>query len=116
MVVPAESLTAEQGSREPGEQENRKAVDPLLPRSPDAPSEIDLRGMRVDEAESATIAALDSAVRADHALLRIIHGMGTGAVRETVRRVLAADRRVLKFDFAPRNQGGTGVTIAELGP
>ncbi len=71
--------------------------------------------MRVDEAESATLAALDSAVLADHPFLRIIHGMGTGAVRDTVRRMLAADRRVVKFDFAPRNQGGTGVTIAEFG-
>jgi dsDNA-specific endonuclease/ATPase MutS2 len=33
-----------------------------------------------------------------------------------VRRVLAADRRVARFDFAPRNQGGTGVTIAEFAP
>jgi dsDNA-specific endonuclease/ATPase MutS2 len=41
--------------------------------------------------------------------------MGTGVVRETVRRVLKADRRVSRFDFAPRHQGGTGVTIAELG-
>jgi dsDNA-specific endonuclease/ATPase MutS2 len=32
-----------------------------------------------------------------------------------VRRVLAADRRVRKFEFAPRQQGGTGVTIAEFG-
>jgi DNA mismatch repair protein MutS2 len=61
------------------------------------------------------MAALDAAILADHPYLRIIHGMGTGVVRETVRRVLAADKRVQKFDFAPRNQGGTGVTIAELG-
>ena len=115
MVVPVETLTVEQGSRESSDQEIRSSPDSPIARSSDAPSEVDLRGMRVDEAESATIAALDSAVLADHPLLRIIHGMGTGAVRETVRRVLAADRRVVKFDFAPRNQGGTGVTIAELG-
>jgi len=115
MVVPVESLTVVEQSREAGDHGIRMATDAQVPRAPDAPSEIDLRGMRVDEAESATIAALDSAVLADHPFLRIIHGMGTGAVRETVRRVLAADRRVLKFDFAPRNQGGTGVTIAELG-
>jgi DNA mismatch repair protein MutS2 len=62
-----------------------------------------------------TLAALDAAILADHPYLRLIHGMGTGVVRETVRRVLASDRRVRKFDFAPRNQGGTGVTVAEFG-
>ena len=77
--------------------------------------EIDLRGLRGDEAEAVTVAALDAAVLADHPYLKIIHGMGTGVVRERVRRLLGADRRVVKFDFAPRNQGGTGVTIAELG-
>jgi DNA mismatch repair protein MutS2 len=77
--------------------------------------EIDLRGLRGDEAEAVTVAALDAAVLADHPYLKIIHGMGTGVVRERVRRLLGADRRVVKFEFAPRNQGGTGVTIAELG-
>jgi dsDNA-specific endonuclease/ATPase MutS2 len=42
--------------------------------------------------------------------------LGTGVVRERVRRVLQRDRRVAKFDFAPRQQGGTGVTIAEFAP
>lgn len=80
----------------------------------DSVSEIDLRGFTGDEAEAATIAALDAAVMAEHPYLRIIHGMGTGVVRERVQRVLSSDRRVLKYAFAPRNQGGTGVTIAEF--
>jgi DNA mismatch repair protein MutS2 len=78
--------------------------------------EVDLRGMTGDEAEGATLAAVDSAVLAELPFLRIIHGMGTGVVRERVRRVLQRDRRVAKFDFAPRQQGGTGVTIAEFSP
>jgi DNA mismatch repair protein MutS2 len=39
---------------------------------------------------------------------------GTGVVRERVRRVVARDRRVTRFAFAPRNQGGSGVTIVEF--
>ena len=78
--------------------------------------EVDLRGMTGDEAEGATLAAVDSAVLAEQPFLRIIHGMGTGVVRERVRRVLQRDRRVARFDFAPRQQGGTGVTIAEFSP
>jgi DNA mismatch repair protein MutS2 len=84
--------------------------------SPSAPSllEIDLRGLTGDEAESATVAAVDAAVLAEQPYLRIIHGMGTGVVRERVRRVVSQDRRVSSYAFAPRNQGGTGVTIVEF--
>ena len=85
-----------------------------LPSGPAAPLELDLRGLTGDEAEQATMAAVDAAVLADQPILRIIHGMGTGVVRERVRRVVSGDRRVAQFGFAPRNQGGTGVTIVEF--
>ncbi|HEX6106316.1 MAG TPA: Smr/MutS family protein, partial [Gemmatimonadales bacterium] len=76
--------------------------------------EVDLRGMTGDEAEQATLAAVDAAVLAEQPFLRIIHGMGTGVVRDRVRQVVSRDRRVARFGFAPRNQGGTGVTIVEF--
>jgi DNA mismatch repair protein MutS2 len=87
-----------------------------LPSRPAAPTslEIDLRGLSGDEAEQATVAAVDAAVLAEQPFLRIIHGMGTGVVRERVRRVVSNDRRVTRFGFAPRNQGGTGVTVVEF--
>jgi DNA mismatch repair protein MutS2 len=80
----------------------------------EAAYEIDLRGMRADEAEAVVLAALDNAVIAEQPHLAIIHGMGTGVLRDTVRSLLAADRRVASFDFAPRQQGGVGVTVAVL--
>ncbi len=86
-----------------GDDEGREAV-----------YEVDLRGMRADEAESFVIGAIDAAVLAEQPHLRIIHGMGTGALRDVVRRLLQHDRRVASFDFAPRQQGGTGVTIAVI--
>lgn len=92
----------------------RVASTPSLFEAPDAASEIDLRGLRGDEAESATRSALDAAVLADLPVLRIIHGMGTGVVRECVHRVLAEDPRVGHHAFAPAAQGGTGVTIVDL--
>jgi DNA mismatch repair protein MutS2 len=79
-----------------------------------SPLELDLRGLTGDEAEQATIAAVDAAVLAEQPFLRIIHGMGTGVVRDRVRRVVSGDRRVTRYGFAPRNQGGTGVTIVEF--
>jgi DNA mismatch repair protein MutS2 len=89
---------------------------PPSPPSPPSPSslEIDLRGMTGDEAETAAVAAVDAAVLAEQPFLRIIHGMGTGVVRERVQRVVARDRRISRYSFAPRNQGGTGVTIVEF--
>lgn len=79
-----------------------------------APQEVDLRGMRVDEAESAMLAALDAAVLADYPMLRVIHGKGTGAVRDRVHEVVRSDRRVVRWALAPYNQGGSGVTIVEF--
>ena len=89
---------------------------PVRPSSPPSPSslEIDLRGMTGDEAEQATVAAVDAAVLAEQPYLRIIHGMGTGVVRDRVQRVVSRDRRISRHAFAPRNQGGTGVTIVEF--
>jgi DNA mismatch repair protein MutS2 len=81
-----------------------------------AVSEISLLGLRREEAEAELVRALDAAVLADLPSLRIIHGKGTGALREMVQEVLQGDPRVAHFDLAPSNQGGTGVTIAEFRP
>ena len=118
LLVPVETLSAAPGNAKERGAKRVASASPLATRDSLAAAamEIDLRGTRGDEAAALTTAALDAAVLADHPYLRIIHGMGTGVVRESVRRVLAADRRVARFDFAPRNQGGTGVTIAEFAP
>jgi DNA mismatch repair protein MutS2 len=76
------------------------------------PTEIDLRGMRPDEAESSVLQALDAAVRADLKSLRIIHGKGTGALRERVGEMLRKDTRVREFRLGAWNEGGAGVTVA----
>ena len=79
-----------------------------------APTEIDLRGTRAEEAESIVLNALDSAIRADLKELRIIHGKGTGALRAVVAEMLRKDTRVRSFRLGAWNEGGTGVTVAEL--
>jgi DNA mismatch repair protein MutS2 len=70
--------------------------------------------MRPDEAESAVMQAIDSAIRADLRSLRVIHGKGTGALRDRVAEMLSKDTRVKGFRLGAWNEGGTGVTIAEL--
>jgi DNA mismatch repair protein MutS2 len=78
------------------------------------PTEIDLRGMRPDEAEASILQALDDAVRADLKSLRIIHGKGTGALRDRVGEMLRKDTRVRAFRLGAWNEGGAGVTVAEF--
>ena len=73
-----------------------------------------MRGLRVDEAETVVLSALDAAISADNPFLRIIHGKGTGAVRERVHAVLKGDRRITRYGLAPANQGGSGATIVEF--
>ncbi|MSR07644.1 MAG: hypothetical protein EXR93_11345 [Gemmatimonadetes bacterium] len=79
-----------------------------------AVSEIDLRGMTGDEAESIIVRAVDDAILADLPSLRIIHGKGTGALRVRVAAILKGDTRISAFRVAPAEQGGTGVTIVEF--
>ncbi len=116
MVVEPGAVTLLRGEGEKGRKGEAGDSPRLSAGPPDRPSafEIDLRGMTGDEAEAATMAAVDAAVLAENPYLRIIHGMGTGVVRERVHRVVRSDRRVARFGFAPRNQGGTGVTIVEF--
>ena len=78
--------------------------------------ELDLRGMTGDEAEAAAVGAIDRAVLLEQPYLRIIHGKGTGVVRDRVLHVVSQDGRVARHEFATREAGGTGVTIVEFMP
>ena len=84
--------------------------------SPDieASTEVDLRGTRADEATIKVQSALDAAVQAALPSLRIIHGKGTGALRELVSELLRGDPRVRSQRMGGVGEGGAGVTVAEL--
>ncbi|CAA9346566.1 MAG: Recombination inhibitory protein MutS2, partial [uncultured Gemmatimonadaceae bacterium] len=111
LTVPAKSLarTTRQIARE--------VVAPVYGDVPDvqARSEVDVRGMRVGEVDDLVMHALDSAVRADLKAIRIIHGKGTGALRERVAEMLKKDTRVAGFRLGAWNEGGDGVTVADIG-
>ncbi len=81
---------------------------------PDARHEVDLRGMVADEARIELIRAVDAAVLAGLAQLRVIHGKGTGVLRETVAQQVHGDKRVKSHRLGARHEGGSGVTILEL--
>lgn len=82
------------------------------PPTKQARIEVDLRGMRVDELGLALDRALDDAVFEDLEQLRIIHGKGTGALRQRVSEVLSNDARVREFRMGGPTEGGAGVTVA----
>ncbi|MBA3918048.1 MAG: hypothetical protein C0516_05620 [Gemmatimonas sp.] len=76
--------------------------------------EVDVRGLRIDEVDDQVLQALDAAVRNDLRELRIIHGKGTGALRQRVGEMLKKDTRVTGYRLGAWNEGGAGVTVAEL--
>jgi DNA mismatch repair protein MutS2 len=112
LTVPLESL--HRSDRAPDQPAVQVALRGDMPEV-HAPSEIDLRGMRVDEIESVVLMAIDAAARADLKSLRIIHGKGTGALRVRVGEMVARDSRVKAQRLGMWNEGGAGVTILELG-
>ncbi len=81
---------------------------------PDAKSEIDLRGLRAGEVEDVVTHAVDAAVSADVKTLRIIHGKGTGALRQRVAEMLSGEPRVSGFRLGTWNEGGAGVTVVDF--
>ena len=76
--------------------------------------ELDLRGERYEDALIRTEKYLDDAVLANYPRVNIIHGKGTGALRQGIQAMLKKDRRVKSFRFGEAGEGGYGVTVVEL--
>ena len=77
-------------------------------------SEVNVIGCTVDEAISRVEKFLDESTVTDQNVIRIIHGHGTGQLRRGLAAFLKEHPLVAKFDLAPTNQGGGGVTVVEL--
>lgn len=73
--------------------------------------EIDIRGERVADALEAVVRFVDDAIMLDMNSVRIIHGKGTGALREEVQKLLRATPGVTSVTDEDIRHGGTGVTI-----
>jgi DNA mismatch repair protein MutS2 len=76
--------------------------------------EINLVGQRAREAIDALATFLDRSVRLGLSEVRIVHGVGTGALRRAVQEFLAASPYCVKFREEEMSRGGGGVTVAEL--
>jgi len=82
--------------------------------SPDVAAELNLIGQTTAEAEYELDRFIDEAYMASLPRVRIIHGFGTGALKNYVHHFLKNHQLVERFAFAPDNQGGNGATIAEI--
>ncbi len=78
------------------------------------PPHIDLRGMRVEEAMAAVERYLDRAIMSRREEVRIIHGHGTGALKQAVRSWLSASPWASAFRPGGRGEGGDGATVVRL--
>lgn len=83
-------------------------------RTAAVPSQVDLRGMMTDEAIVVLENFLDTAMMGKLETVTIIHGKGTGAVRNAVRTYLKRSRYVKSFRPGRYGEGEDGVTVAEL--
>ena len=76
--------------------------------------EIDIRGFRADEALQALVYFIDDAIQVGAEQVRILHGTGTGALRQTVREYLKGVTGIRSFHDEHVQFGGAGITVVEL--
>ncbi|WP_427108413.1 endonuclease MutS2 [Lysinibacillus xylanilyticus] len=83
-------------------------------RSSHVKLELDLRGERYEDAIMRTEKYIDDALLANYGRVSIIHGVGTGALRQGIQSYLKKHKRVKSFRFGEAGEGGLGVTVVEL--
>lgn len=94
--------------------ENKKTTTRVAIDAEEIAPEIDLRGMSKEEAMMELEKFLDAAMMRNVNHVRIIHGKGTGVLRQAAQLVLKSHSGVTKFAFETQNMGGDGVTIAQF--
>ncbi len=94
--------------------QKRMQVRPKRLQSRQVPLELNVMGLTVNEALRQVEEYLDQLLLADIRKARILHGKGTGALRDAVQAYLGSCRFVAAYGFAPPNLGGDGVTELEI--
>lgn len=115
--LPLERLTS--STKHNYEREHKRNIKPVLDwesttKKAGFKSQLDLRGMKTEEAITKVQEYLDQAWMINYPSVRILHGKGFGILRQQIRQYLATLGYIRSFDDAPVDQGGAGVTIVEL--
>lgn len=93
---------------------SRSTTDSLRDRQLSFKPEIDVRGMRADEALQAVTYFMDDAIQFQQSPVRILHGTGTGALRQALRRYLDTVAGVVSYSDEDVRFGGAGITVVNL--
>lgn len=115
-------LIQEQGTKSQEQRRISNVSDELRRRKLSFSRELDIRGLRVDEALEAVIAYVDDALMVNAEQVSILHGTGTGALKQVVRDYLAERQKSMRrlksgdisFHDGDPDRGGAGITIVEL--
>lgn len=118
-VLPLDRLEAaspskSQKNENQGSGSARLIVDQIHEKRLDFKQDIDLRGMRVNEALQAVMYFIDDAIQLGIPRVRILHGTGTGALRTVIRDYLGTVHGVHRFADEHVQFGGAGITVVEL--
>lgn len=93
---------------------SRSTTDSLRDRQLSFKPEIDVRGMRADEALQAVTYFMDDAIQFQQSPVRILHGTGTGALRQAIRQYLETLPGVARYSDEDVRFGGAGITVVSL--
>ncbi|HKM45083.1 MAG TPA: endonuclease MutS2 [Dysgonamonadaceae bacterium] len=93
---------------------NQSSSDIIYNKKLDFKQEIDVRGMRVDEALQAVMYFIDDAIQVGVGRVRILHGTGTGALRQVIREYLSTVNGVKNYRDEHVQFGGSGITVIEM--
>ena len=115
-------LIQEQGTKSQEQRRISNVADELRRRKLSFSRELDIRGLRVDEALDAVMAYVDDALMVNAEQVTILHGTGTGALKQVVRDYLAERQKSMRrlksgdisFHDGDPDRGGAGITIVEL--
>ena len=113
-IVRAEQLEKVQGANPPSSASIPSPAPVLSNGKLNFKLEIDVRGMRGEEALQAVMYYIDDAVRYNAGRVRILHGTGTGALRQIIREYLKTAPGVKHFQDEHVQFGGAGITVVEL--
>ncbi len=90
------------------------AIDMMSERRAKFKQEIDVRGMRADEALQAVMYFIDDAILLSMSEVRILHGTGTGALRQAIRQYLSTVPGISSYHDEHVQLGGVGITVVEI--
>ena len=109
-----EWVSARQAKKIQTERPRTNVSDSLRQKKLQFNSQLDLRGQRADEALASLMNYMDDALMVGIEEVRILHGTGTGALREVVRGYLQCLHGISGFHDAHPNEGGAGITVVEI--